>query len=243
MKAGSPRVLRVRHRVCPSGTNCVPENSLAQTFHPFANALARATIYGALGSVVVVIGVLYAAANSDYTTQVRVVRPQPVDFSHQHHVAGLGLDCRYCHSSVETSSFAGVPATEVCMNCHSQIWSDSPKLEPVRASFRTGKPLAWTRVTDLPDFVHFEHSIHVQKGIACTECHGEIDKMPLTWRAKTLQMRWCLDCHRTTEEHVRPRSDVFLSLSQSEVPAPAEREELSSKYRLRHPTDCSACHY
>jgi len=215
---------------------------MPQIFHPLANALARFTIFGALGFGLVLTGVLYALASSDYTTQVRVVRAQPVDFSHQHHVAGLGLDCRYCHSSVETSSFAGLPSTEVCMNCHSQIWSDSPKLEPVRTSFRAGgKPLAWTRVTDLPDFVHFEHSIHVQKGIACAECHGEVDRMPLTWRAASLQMRWCLDCHRTTEDHVAPRSQVFLS--RSPAPSSEERRILAETYRVRHPTDCSACHY
>jgi hypothetical protein len=214
---------------------------MPQVFHPLTNALARFTIFGALGFVMVVLGALYALASSDYMTKERIVRAQPVEFSHEHHVAGVGLDCRFCHTSVETSSFAGIPATEVCMNCHSQIWLNSPKLAPVRESFRTGKPIEWTRVTDLPDFVHFEHSIHVQKGIACSECHGAVEKMPLTWRAASLQMRWCLDCHRTTEDHVGPRSEVFTSLKNTLTKD--EKVGLSKSYRLRHPTDCSACHY
>jgi hypothetical protein len=214
---------------------------VAPIFHPFTNAFSRATLYGA-GVLLVITGyVAYAVTTSDYLTQSHVVREQPVDFSHQHHVKGLGIDCRFCHTSVETSSFAGLPATEVCMNCHSIIWSDSPKLAAVRDSYRTGKPLAWTRVTDLPDFVRFEHSIHVQKGIQCRECHGPVDDMPLTWRQESMQMRWCLDCHWTPEEHVGPRSAVFAMTAPT--PSIDERRELAEAYRLRKPTDCSNCHY
>jgi hypothetical protein len=127
------------------------------------------------------------------------------------------------------------------MNCHSIIWADSPKLAAVRESYRTGQPLEWTRVTDLPDYVQFDHSIHVQKGIGCSDCHGRVDRMPLTWRENSMPMRWCLDCHRTTEEHIRPRSEVFV-MGPVEV-GREERQELASRYQVRHPTDCSACHY
>lgn len=214
---------------------------MAQIFHPLTNVVSRATIFGALLLVGVATWLIYEISTSDYVTQVDFVRSQPVDFSHEHHVGGLGIDCRYCHTTVENSAFAGIPATEICMNCHSQIWSDSPKLEPVRRSFRTGEPLAWTRVTDLPDFVHFHHGIHVQKGISCTICHGNVDEMPLTRRTSTLHMKWCLDCHRTPEQHVAPRSQVFLT------PAPETSDEtsaaLAKQYQVRNPTNCSACHF
>src|SRR5215218_10554284 len=140
---------------------------MAQVFHPLANYLAKTTIYGAVFIALGLVAAVYAFSTSDYATQAHVVRPQPVEFSHEHHVGGLGIDCRYCHTSVESSSFAGVPPTQICMQCHSQIWADSPKLEPVRASFRTGESIRWTRVHDLPDFVYFNHSIHIAKGVGC----------------------------------------------------------------------------
>ena len=130
-------------------------------------------------------------------------------FSHEHHVGGLGIDCRYCHTTVETSSFAGMPATEVCMNCHKQIWSEAPMLEPVRESYRSGRPIRWNRVYDLPGFAYFDHSIHVHKGVGCVTCHGRVDQMPLLWRANTLYMKWCLGCHEAPERFVRPREHVF----------------------------------
>ncbi|MBV8677594.1 MAG: cytochrome c3 family protein, partial [Planctomycetaceae bacterium] len=136
-------------------------------------------------------------------------RDQPVPFSHQHHVQGLGIDCRYCHTSVETSGFAGIPPTETCMSCHSQIWSESPMLEPVRASMRTNEPIRWNRVHELPDYAYFNHAIHVQKGIGCSSCHGRVDLMPLTWKDQPLTMEWCLGCHREPEAQIRPREEVF----------------------------------
>ena len=141
---------------------------------------------------------------SPYVTNQRIAPDQPVPFSHQHHVAGLGLDCRYCHTTVEESSFAGIPPTKTCMNCHAQIWTNAALLEPVRASFRTGQSLQWTRVHDLPDFVYFNHSIHVNKGIGCSTCHGQVDRMPLMWQEGSLQMEWCLNCHRAPEKFLRP---------------------------------------
>jgi hypothetical protein len=138
-----------------------------------------------------------------------VVLKQPVPFSHDHHVAGLGIDCRYCHTSVEKSSFAGIPPTETCMNCHRQIWTNADMLEPVRASYRDNVPIEWTRVHDLPDFVYFNHSVHVAKGIGCVTCHGQVDRMPLMFQQASLQMEWCLECHKDPAKNVRPREEVF----------------------------------
>src|SRR6478752_1648235 len=179
---------------------------MSQIFHRSTNTLSRATIFGAVFIIAALGGVVYLVQGSPYVTYAGVRKPQPVPFSHQHHVTGLGIDCRYCHTSVETSSFAGIPPTKTCMNCHSQIWSTSPTLEPVRESFRTGKSIMWTRVNDLPDYVYFNHSIHVAKGVGCESCHGRVDRMPLTWQENSLQMTWCLDCHRDPSQHIRPRS-------------------------------------
>jgi len=182
---------------------------MAQIFHPSTNTFARATIFGA---AFILAGVAAAGGmfvRSSYVTQVDVVRDQPVPFSHDHHVSGLGIDCRYCHTSVEKSSFAGIPSTEICMGCHSQIWKNSELLAPVRESYRTGEPLKWTRVTDVPDFVYFNHSIHVAKGIACESCHGRVDKMPLMRKAHPMHMEWCLECHRHPELAVRDQADIY----------------------------------
>jgi hypothetical protein len=182
---------------------------MAQIFHRSTNTISRFTIFGSL--VVVAVG-LWAALQlerSPYTTFAGVARPQPVPFSHAHHVGGLGIDCRYCHTSVEKSSFAGIPPTKTCMNCHSQIWTNAPMLEPVRQSFQTGQSLVWSRVNDLPDFVYFDHSIHINKGVGCDTCHGPVDRMPLMYNYASLQMEWCLDCHRAPEKYLRPRQEVF----------------------------------
>jgi len=173
---------------------------------------------------------------------VNMARPQPVPFSHKHHVGELGLDCRYCHTSVEQSSFAGLPPTATCMTCHSQIWVNSPMLEPVRASYRDDQSLAWTRVNALPDFVYFNHSIHVNKGIGCTTCHGPIAQMPLTWAANTLQMSWCLDCHRQPENYVRPRESVFDPNYQPPADQLALGRRLVKGYKIQSLTTCSTCH-
>jgi Cytochrome c7 and related cytochrome c len=160
----------------------------------------------------VVAALFWAAAQiqrSPYVTYAGVVRPQPAPFSHQHHVAGLGIDCRYCHTSVENSRFAGIPPTKTCINCHSQIWIKAPMLDPVRESLRTDKSLVWTRVNDLPDFVYFDHSIHINKGVGCNTCHGPVDRMPLMYNYASLQMEWCLNCHRAPEKNLRPRDQVF----------------------------------
>jgi hypothetical protein len=182
---------------------------MSQIFHRSTNTLSRATIFGAVFMVAALIWVGYAVQGSPFVTYAGVRKPQPVPFSHQHHVTGLGIDCRYCHTSVETSSFAGIPPTKTCMNCHSQIWTNAQLLEPVRASYRSGESLQWTRINQLPDFVYFNHSIHIAKGVGCNTCHGPVDTMPLMYQQASLQMEWCLECHRDPGKNLRPRDQVF----------------------------------
>jgi hypothetical protein len=168
---------------------------------------------------------------------------QPIPFSHKHHVGDDGIDCRYCHTSVETSRHAGLPGTDICLTCHSQLFRDAPLLQPLRDSARTGRPVAWQRVHALPDFVYFDHSVHVARGVACFECHGRIDQMPLTWRAQPLQMQWCLDCHRDPAPHLHQAGDVFRM-----PPPPVSAEQGQDLVRLlklenqQRRTDCSTCH-
>jgi len=182
---------------------------MAQIFHRSTNMIARVTIFGGALIIAALAFGLYEIAMSPWYTEQNDTRQQPAPFSHRHHAGELGIDCRYCHTSVEKSSFAGLPPTQTCMTCHSQIWTNSSMLEPVRASYRDDTSLAWTRVNALPDFVYFDHSIHVAKGIGCTTCHGQVAEMPLTYRAGTLYMSWCLDCHRDPAKNIRPRSEVF----------------------------------
>jgi Cytochrome c7 and related cytochrome c len=213
-----------------------------QIFHPSTNTIARVSIFGALFIGGGLLWVLNEVNRSPYVTDVGVALAQPVPFSHKHHVAGLGIDCRYCHSTVEVSSFAGMPPTETCMSCHSQIWADSPMLEPVRASFRNDQSIRWTRVHDLPGFVYFNHSIHVKKGIGCATCHGRVDQMPLMWKTNTLYMEWCLECHRQPERFVRPRNQVFNMAYQAPSDQLALGRKLVEEYNIRKLTDCSVCH-
>ena len=222
-------------------------NKMAQVFHPVMNTVAKASIFGA---VFIVAFVTWAAAQwyvSPYFTQVNVPREQPLQFSHEHHVSGLGIDCRYCHGSVEESSFAGIPSTKTCMSCHSQVWTSAPMLEPVRASWRTGQPIRWTRVHDLPDYSYFDHSIHVAKGVGCASCHGDVQNMALMFKANTLHMSWCLDCHREPEKFVRPRDEVFNMDWHPPVDVKQEQlgKELVREYGIRDAvqlSNCSICH-
>ena len=184
-------------------------------------------------------------ARSAYITGKFLEIQQPVQFSHKHHVGDDGIDCRYCHSAVETTATAGMPPTQTCMNCHSQIWADSPYLEPVRASFRENKPIEWERVHDLPEYVYFNHSIHVAKGVGCSTCHGPIDEMPAVYQENTLQMEWCLSCHREPERYIRPKSEVFNMKWQDSDLSPAQRIDLKKQYNIRQTemlTSCSTCH-
>lgn len=215
---------------------------MPQIFPKSANALSKASIFVVLGIVASLGWVISVVQRSDFVTAANTFVDQPVQFSHQHHVGGIGIDCRYCHNSVEVAATASIPPTKTCINCHSQIWSTSPYLEPVRASFRDDKPLQWTRVHDLPDFVYFNHSIHVKKGMGCETCHGRVDNMPLMKQQSSLQMEWCLDCHRNPEQYVRPRAEVF---TMGYVPAVAQAElgpQLVAEYKIQSLTNCSVCH-
>jgi hypothetical protein len=215
---------------------------MPQIFSRHANSYAIASIVGGI----VLIGGGFVVADrlsrSPYMTRAETFREQPIQFSHQHHSGGIGIDCRYCHTSVEKAPSAGIPPTKTCMNCHSQIWADSPFLEPVRASFRTGEPLQWTRVHDLPDFVYFNHAVHVKKGVGCATCHGRVDRMPLMLQTASLQMEWCLDCHRNPAKYVRPREAVF----QMDYQPPPDQLELGARlvkeYEIQSLTSCSVCH-
>jgi hypothetical protein len=178
---------------------------LSQIFHRSTNTLSRLSIYGFVFIVAALTWTAAEVQRSGYVTTQGEAKVQTPPFSHAHHVGGLGIDCRYCHTGVETSSFAGIPPTKTCMNCHAQIWTNAPMLEPVRESFRTGKSLNWTRVNDLPDFVYFDHSIHIAKGVGCDTCHGPVSRMPLMYQAQSLQMEWCLDCHRAPDKYLRPK--------------------------------------
>jgi Cytochrome c7 and related cytochrome c len=216
--------------------------AMAQIFHPSSNTLSRVSIFGALFFVTGLAWVGGELYRSSYVTGAETPVEQPIPFSHKHHVADDGIDCRYCHTSVEDSSFAGLPSTKTCMNCHSMIWPDSPMLEPVRKSFQTDRSIEWVRVHHVPQFVYFNHSIHIHKGIGCTTCHGPVGDMPLTWQSATLHMRWCLDCHEQPEKFVRPRGEVFNARWQ---PSPNQLEQgknLVQEYNIKKLTDCYTCH-
>jgi len=216
------------------------------------------SLFGVAGLVVVLVSIVFTLMRSSWATKQNEFVEQPLQFSHAHHVGGIGLDCRYCHTSVETSSFAGIPPTKTCMNCHSQLWTNAPILEPVRASYRDNKNLTWIRVNDLPDFVYFNHEIHVRQGVGCVTCHGPVDRMPLMYQAQSLLMEFCLDCHRAPEKYLRPRESVFDVHYQQPTearPVFVGEHETTSQLELgrllkteygvadvRHMTSCSICH-
>ena len=218
---------------------------MSQIFHRSTNIWSKVSILAALGFVGFLGWVVFTISWSGYVTGQGQTKDQPVQFSHAHHVGSMGIDCRYCHTTVEESAFANIPPTKTCMNCHSQIWQSAPILEPVRASFREDKPMTWIRVHDLPDFVYFNHSIHVKKGMGCETCHGRIDQMPLTKQQNSLQMEWCINCHRNPQDYVRPREEVF-TMGYRPPEDPAERSKLVAKlmddYKIKPSTDCSTCH-
>jgi hypothetical protein len=182
---------------------------MPQIFERSSNALARMSLV-LTGLIVIALGVtLDQLQRSPWVTRQGQRPDQPVPFSHKHHVQGLGLQCQYCHTTVEKSSYAGIPPTRTCMNCHAQIWTNAQLLQPVRDSWYTGQSIRWIKVHDLPDFVYFSHEIHVSKGIGCESCHGQVDNMPLMYAQNTLQMEWCLDCHRNPAKNVRPTSEIY----------------------------------
>jgi Cytochrome c7 and related cytochrome c len=215
---------------------------MSQIFHPSTNTFSKLSIFGAVFFVALLFWLFGAFSRSSYATQAGVDREQPVPFSHAHHAGGIGIDCRYCHTSVENAAFANIPPTKTCINCHSQIWNQSPTLEPVRESFRTDQSIPWVRVHDLPDFAYFNHSIHVNKGIGCETCHGRVDQMPLVFQQASLQMEWCIECHRHPEKYVRRREDVFKMGYQPPIDQATLGPELVSEYKIHGRTDCSTCH-
>jgi hypothetical protein len=218
---------------------------MSQVFHRSSNYWSRASIVGILLFLGCLSFAVVSISWSGYVTGQSVTRDQPVQFSHAHHVGSMGIDCRYCHTTVEESAFANIPPTKTCMNCHSQLWTNAPILEPVRASFRDNKPLHWTRVHDLPDFVYFNHSIHVKKGVGCATCHGPVDRMPLMYQENSLQMSWCLNCHRNPQKYVRPKDQVFNMEWQPPANDPGLGERLVKEYKIadvRQLTSCSTCH-
>ena len=217
---------------------------MAQIFSPAADTWFRLALLGGLavvaGGTVAIVGF----ARSDYVTSTGFRPSQPIPFSHRHHAGELGIDCRYCHSGVETAPQAGLPPTETCMTCHSQLWTQAPLLAPVRESLATRQPIQWNRVHDLPDFVYFDHSIHLHKGVGCSTCHGRVDRMPLVWKDQTLYMKWCLECHRQPEKFVRPKSELFnMAWSAPDDQIAAGRKLLAQNHipawKL---SECSVCH-
>ncbi len=219
---------------------------MAQIFHRSANNIAKISLV-----VIVLLGglvgyIVTQVARSPYITGQNLEKQQPVQFSHKHHVGDDGIDCRYCHTSVETSSSAGMPPTQTCMNCHSQIWSDSQYLEIVRASYRDNKSIQWEKVHDLPEYVYFNHSIHVAKGVGCSTCHGQINNMPSVYQNASLQMEWCLSCHREPEKFIRPKEEIYNMDWQPDSISPEQRIALRTEtYKIRSKemiTSCSTCH-
>ena len=217
---------------------------MAQLFPKSANKLAPASIVALVLVAGGAVGSLLALDYAGFNQRRGETVEQKVPFSHEHHVSGLGIDCRYCHTAVEKSASAGVPPTSTCYNCHKLVWNEAPMLEPVRSSYATGKPLEWTKVHDLPDFTYFNHSIHVAKGIGCATCHGPVQEMRLMRTAEPVQMRWCLDCHRNPEKFIRPKEEIY-NMTWKAKDQEALGRELVKKYGVRPPaeiTSCGTCH-
>lgn len=217
---------------------------MPQVFRQRANGITRFVLAGLC--VIAIVGTAFGILllRSDFLTGASFAAAQPVPFSHKHHHGELGIDCRYCHDGVETSSSAGLPATEVCMTCHSQLWTSAEMLAPVRRSLASGEPLRWQRVNRVPDFVYFNHSIHINKGVACETCHGDVDDMPLTVQAHTLTMGWCLDCHRDPEPNLRPPGEVFQMHWRPPKDIAEIRHSLMRFLDIdpKTMTDCYVCH-
>jgi hypothetical protein len=216
---------------------------MSQVFHPAANSIARISIVAGLliaGTAAAL--VLFVIPRSSYVTRQHEAREQPVPFYHAHHVGSMGIDCRYCHTGAARSAVAGIPPTKTCMNCHSLVWNQAPTLEPVRESWRTGQSIEWVKVHDLPDFVYFDHSVHVNKGVGCSTCHGRVDQMPFVWQEQSLLMEWCLDCHRQPERFLRPKRAVYDVAYEP----PANQLELGRRlveqYDVKPQVTCSTCH-
>ena len=218
---------------------------MRQLFAPGADAILRLFMLSTAGLIAVLLLVAAGVSRSSYVSTVGVAPAQPVPFSHKHHSGELGIDCRYCHTQVTKYATAGIPPIHTCMTCHSQIWTGSPMLAPVRESFAKDDPLHWTRVNRLPEYVYYNHSIHINKGIGCSTCHGPVNQMQLTYRANAFEMQFCLNCHKNPERYVRPQEKIW----DMEWTPPADQDklgpELVSQYHIRSAgqlSDCSICH-
>jgi len=228
----------------PKESKAENRRGLPQVFLPRANLFYAAFLRGAPMFALVGAFAWYRIYRSPMITEVKMPIGQPVAFSHRHHAGELRMDCRYCHTSVEKSSFAGVPSTQICMTCHSQLFTGSPLLAPVRESAATGRPIFWNRVHILPDYVYFDHSIHVNKGFGCTTCHGQVNEMPLIWKTSTLFMQWCLQCHREPQKLQRPLAQVYSMNWKPGAHQARLGAELASQHHLEtgHLANCSVCH-
>ncbi|HSK71064.1 MAG TPA: cytochrome c3 family protein [Pyrinomonadaceae bacterium] len=218
---------------------------MAQVFNRSANNVAKISLVVAAILAGTAFYVYTQVARSSYLTGAFIEKQQPVQFSHKHHTGDDGIDCRYCHTTVETTATAGMPPTQTCMNCHNQLFADQPYLEPIRESFRENIPIQWERVHDLPDYVYFNHSIHVAKGVGCSTCHGQIDNMPAVFQVNTLQMEWCLSCHRQPENFIRPKSEIYNTNWSDGDLSPEQRQTLKTNYKIRGKeelTNCNICH-
>ena len=214
---------------------------MAWIFTPRANTVTRVVAVGVLATPVLVVGFLLLNQHSPLMQNQRQPVAQPVQFDHRHHAGDEAIDCRYCHSTVEVSSSAGYPSVSTCLNCHSQIWAQSPLLEPVRQLYFADQPIPWRRVHDLPDFVYFNHSIHVSKGVGCISCHGRVDLMPSISQAQPLSMGWCLECHRNPLPHLRPL-EAITSMRWERGPGDPSAEELARRYDVQPRTNCTTSH-
>lgn len=214
---------------------------MAQVFPKWVDSIPRRLL---IGIIILLNGIVFGIWYffSPEFTHVGYAPEQPVPFSHQQHVGQFGLDCQYCHSQVFESKNANIPATETCMNCHTQIATDSEALQPVRDSWESGFPIEWIRVHDLPDYAYFNHSAHVNVGVGCESCHGRVDRMEVVQQVEPLSMGWCLDCHREPEKHIRPVEEVTTMGYRAENQI-EQGHELVSKHNIHAPTYCQGCHY
>ncbi len=217
---------------------------MTQLFKQRDNAASRLIIGMGVFILIAILVALGVDARSTYATKVGEAPEQPVPFSHEHHAGQLGIQCAYCHTSVEKSAFAGIPPTHTCMSCHSQLWTNADMLAPVRNSLEQNTPLQWARVHNLPDYVFFNHSIHVNKGVGCETCHGRVDRMPLTYKAEPLTMSWCLDCHRNPAPQLRPLDAIYTMGWQPPPDHEHMGADLMKEYAINVPLlhHCSTCH-
>jgi hypothetical protein len=214
---------------------------MARLFAPFADTAFRIALLGLISGGAALVLVPFVYVRTPYNDNREFPVDQPVQFDHRHHVKDDGIDCRFCHSAVEKTAYAGIPSTELCMGCHNEVWQKSALLEPVRRSYFSGQPLPWNRVHKLPDFVYFNHAIHVNKGVGCVTCHGRVDQMPLDYQVAPLTMGWCLDCHRNPAPNLRPL-DQITNMAWEPPSDPRFATELAQALGVRSLTYCTACH-